>query len=326
MLKTVGRGPGSFWPGLSLAALAWSGCLGDAAQAPKAPVPGGQPAPSVNASRWTIGVYAGRSLFELAPPENVPNPALTASDVTDMDVDIVAYPFLVSHARGYYLFFKMMNRKANQCAIGLAESSDGFRWRYRKIVLREPFDLSYPCVFQWHGEYYMVPEAHTQTSLRLYRASHFPEEWTYERDLLTGDTYLNPSIAEYQGTWWMFTGRPGNDASRLFYAPDLKGPWTEHPKSPIVRNDLHTARPGGRPVVIDGTLYRLAQDCSPTYGHQVRAFQVLEITTTTYSEKLIDTPLIQKTGRGWNADAMHHVDLHPFGQGRWIAAVDAQGN
>jgi hypothetical protein len=314
-----------FWVARGVAVLALGGCAGETPTAPASPPAAVRSQPAAKSSHWTIGVYTGPSLFRLAPPEAIRNPVLTAADVTDMDVDIVAYPFIMVQDSRYYLFFKVMNKKANQCAIGLAESGDGLRWTYRRIVLREPFDLSYPSVFRWHDEYYMVPETHTLTSLRLYRAVHFPDQWAYEGDLLSGDHYINPSIVQHQGSWWMFTGRSGNETSRLFYAPDLKGPWTEHPKSPIVEKDLHTARPGGRPVVIEGTLYRLAQDCAPTYGHQVRAFQVTEITKTTYRETLVETPIIQKTSRGWNAEAMHHVDLHRVAENHWIAAVDALG-
>ena len=107
--------------------------------------------------------------------------------------------------------------------------------------------------------------------------------------------------------------------------PDLKGQWNEHPLSPIVAKDLNIARPGGRPLVIDGTLYRIGQDCYPTYGNQVFAFQITDISTTTYKEKMIDTPLVKATSKGWNADAMHHVDLHQLSKNKWIAAVDGLG-
>jgi hypothetical protein len=88
---------------------------------------------------------------------------------------------------------------------------------------------------------------------------------------------------------------------------------------------LRTARPGGRPFVIDGKLYRLGQDCYPRYGYQVRAFQVTDISPTTYSETMIDTPLVKATSKGWNAEAMHHVDAQQTGKNRWIAIVDALG-
>jgi hypothetical protein len=105
----------------------------------------------------------------------------------------------------------------------------------------------------------------------------------------------------------------------------LKGPWTEHPLSPVVKKNLDTARPAGRPFVIDGTLYRLGQDCDPTYGNQVHAFQITDISPTTYAEKMIDTPVVKASSRGWNAEAMHHVDAHQIGKHNWIAAVDALG-
>jgi hypothetical protein len=40
---------------------------------------------------------------------------------------------------------------------------------------------------------------------------------------------------------------------------------------------------------------------------------------------MIPTPLVKATGEGWNAQAMHHVDLHQLSNGRWLAAVDAKG-
>ena len=123
----------------------------------------------------------------------------------------------------------------------------------------------------------------------------------------------------------MFTAAPGNDTLRLFHAPELKGPWAEHPQSPIVKKDLHTARPAGRPLVIDGMLYRLGMDCSPTYGSQVRAFEITDIGPNRYAEKMVEKPLVKATSKGWNALAMHHVDALQTGTNKWIAVVDALG-
>ena len=84
----------------------------------------------------------------------------------------------------YYLFFTAKNDLTVEYrGIGLAESKNGVNWEYRQIVIKEPFVLSYPYVFKWQDDYYMIPEAHTETSVRLYRATDFPYKWTYERDL-----------------------------------------------------------------------------------------------------------------------------------------------
>lgn len=276
-------------------------------------------------SIWTIGIYTGPSPFQLSPPANVRNPVLTAAVVNDLNVDIVAHPFMIVTDSLYYMFFTAKDGKTDKGGIGMAESRNGIDWKYRQIVIHEPFVLSYPYVFKWQNDYYMIPEAHTETSVRLYKAVEFPEKWKYEGDLLTGDTFISTTVIRYKEMWWMFTMRSGNETLRLLYAPDLKGPWTEHPQSPIVKKDLNTARPGGRPFIIDGILYRLGQDCYPTYGNQVHAFQITDISTRTYAEKMIDTPLVKASSKGWNAEAMHHVDVHQIGKNRWIAVVDALG-
>ncbi len=285
-----------------------------------------QTARTASENIWSIGIYTGTSPFQLAAPAGVANPVLTPAAVTDWKVNIVAHPFMVISGSKYYMFFTAKNDLGKeQSGIGLAESKDGFRWEYKRIVLKEPFVLSYPYVFKWQNDYYMIPESYTEKFVRLYRARSFPNEWTYERDLLTGDVFISPSVVRYADLWWMFAGGLGNDTLRLFFAEDLKGKWREHPLSPVVK-DLNTARPAGRPVVIDGVLYRIGQDCYPTYGNQAFAFRVGEISTTKYREQMLAAPLVRATSKGWNADAMHHVDLHQIAKDQWIAAVDAKGN
>ncbi|MFB3826805.1 MAG: hypothetical protein ACE15B_08545 [Bryobacteraceae bacterium] len=276
--------------------------------------------------QWTLGIYTGKSPLELRPARTLKNPVLTGADVTDMNVDTLAHPFLVIKDRRYYVFFTAKDLKSDKGGIGLAESSDGVRWKFRRTVIREPFVQSHPYVFLWQGDYYLIPEAHTETAVRLYRATSFPDQWKYVGNLLEGEHYISPTLARYQDTWWLFTSPGGsNDTLRLFYAADLRGPWKEHPLSPIVKKDLRTARPAGRPFVFGGALYRLGQDCYPTYGRAVRAFRITDISPTVYAETMVETPLVEASGTGWNSHAMHHVDAQQTGKGQWIAVVDARG-
>jgi len=283
------------------------------------------PQPSTAQSHWTIGIYTGPSPLQLSPPENVRNPVLTGADVNDQNVDSVAHPFMVVEGSRYYMFFTAKDLKTDKGGIGMAESTNGREWHYRQIVLRAPFVVASPYVFKWQNEFYMVPESHTQTVVRLYKATAFPDKWEYQKDLLTGDHFVCPTLVRYKDMWWMFIGVEGNETLRLFYAQDFMGPWTEHPLSPVVKKDPHTARPAGRPFLLDGKLYRLGMDCVPTYGYQVHAFQITDLSTKTYAEEVIDAAVVKASGQGWNADAMHHVDAHQIGSNQWIAAVDALG-
>jgi hypothetical protein len=273
---------------------------------------------------WSIGIYVGHSPLGLYATEHVDNPVLTAEHVTDVPAGFVADPFLFRKDEIWYMFFEVLNTQTNQGDIGLATSDDGMQWTYRQIVLDEPFHISYPYVFEWEGTHYMVPEAWDAGSVRLYKAVDFPTEWSFVATLLEGG-HTDPSLFFHGGRWWLFTAET-NDVLRLYYAEDLIGPWVEHPASPVVQGDANIARPGGRVLVTNGRIVRFAQDCEPTYGNQVRAFEIVELSTTSYRERELDeNPILAASGEGWNALGMHNVDPQPLGEGRWLAAVDGQG-
>ena len=273
---------------------------------------------------WSIAIYTGDSPFDLRPAEGVPCPVLTARDVTDTDADYVADPFMVKEGDTWCMFFEVVDKTTGDINIGLATSSDGRKWAYRQIVLDEPFPLSYPYVFKWDGQYYMVPESASAHGIRLYRAMDFPLRWEHVQNLLEG-VFADPTLFRHGETWWLFASRyPGLFSDlRLYYADDLTGPWREHPKSPIRTNDADRARCGGRVLAHDGRLFRFAQDGHPYYGNAVRAFEIKTLTRTDYQEvEIQDSPILTASGRGWNATGMHTLDLHKRDDGRWIACVD----
>lgn len=275
-----------------------------------------------NEMEWSIGIYSGQSPFDLVSREKL-NPVLTAKDVTDVRARFVADPFMIAEGSAWYMFFEVMNVNTKQGDIGLATSSDGLKWKYERIVLDEPFHLSYPYVFKWKSVYYMVPESHQAHSVRLYKAEHFPLKWSPIATLLHGD-FADPSVVRYRGKWWIFVAHvQGNNVLRLYYANTLKGPYAEHPKSPIVLGDANIARPGGRILVLGDRIYRYAQDDLPSYGNQVRMFEIVDLTPTRYKEREVNSgPVLRASGSGWNAEGMHHVDPHQTRDKKWIASVD----
>jgi hypothetical protein len=114
-----------------------------------------------------------------------------------------------------------------------------------------------------------------------------------------------------------------HDTLRLYYADHLRGPWHEHPQSPIIAGNAHIARPAGRVVVAENSVIRYTQDCVPIYGAQVRAFTITTLTRTQYAEQLCTTqPILTGSGTGWNQAGMHHLDPHRLPDGRWLACVD----
>ena len=273
---------------------------------------------------WSIGIYEGSSPFDLSDPDNISNPVLTNKDVIDIDASFIADPFMVFKNGKYTMFFEALNRETNQGDIGYAESTDGRHWEYRKIIIDETFHLSYPYIFEWNDDYYLIPESYQDLSVRLYKAISFPDKWEHVGNLLTGYRYIDPSIFRHNDKWWLFVTTPYNDVLNLYYSSNLLGEWKPHPMNPIVKFDKNVARPGGRVITDNGQLYRLTQDDDPSYGIQVFAFEITELSEKSYAEKIVsENPVVTMSGKGWNAAGMHHVDLHKIGN-KWIATVDGR--
>jgi hypothetical protein len=236
----------------------------------------------------------------------------------------VADPFMLKVDGLWNMFFEVLNQLNNLGEIGLATSRDGLVWQYRQIVLREPFHLSYPYVFLWQNDYYMIPETLGANAVRLYRATRFPTEWVLVQDLIPS-AQADPSIFRWEDRWWLFTcPKPyQHDTLALYYTDNLTAPWTEHPRSPLISGNRSIARPGGRVLQHDGQLIRFTQDCVPIYGKQLRAFAVTELNSTAYTEhEVAQSPVLVPEGDGWNATGMHHVDAHRLDDGTFLACVD----
>jgi hypothetical protein len=276
---------------------------------------------------WSIGIYAGPSLQTLTPHPAARNPVLTRHEVTDIPAAFVADPFLVRDGDGWVMFMEVMNAETQRGEIGLARSADGVEWRYEGVVLREPFHLSYPYVFESDGRHFMVPETIEAGAVRLYAADRFPSAWRYVRDLIPG-VFADPSVFECDGSWWLLCcGNPdAHDMLNLFSSPTLEARWREHAIHPLIKQDKGRARPAGRVALSEGTPIRFAQDCRPQYGTAVRAFRVTELTLMTYAEiELGLGPILGPGQENWNRLGMHHLDPHRSNEGSWLACVDGRG-
>jgi hypothetical protein len=296
--------------------------------------------PSAPAGRteavWSIGIYVGVSPLELQSPPQLTNPVLTRANVTDVRALFVADPFMIRVDDKWHMFFEVYNKANRKGEIGYASSANGITWEYKQIVLSELFHLSYPCIFEWKDDFYMIPESRAAGEVRLYRAAQFPLQWEYVTTLLSAP-YADSTIFRFEDRWWLFTDASDgfrmrhreselgfrHDTSRLFHADDLTGVWHEHPKSPIVSRDPHIARPGGRVFAGNNSLIRFGQDCYPSYGKRLFGLRITQLSPTCYEEcEIGDRPVLTASGSGWNRDGMHHVDVHPSGDGLLIACVD----
>jgi hypothetical protein len=275
--------------------------------------------------RFGIAVYQGDSPTQPRPLATGDYPVLTMSDVSDVRAKFIADPFVVRDEGNWWMFSEVYNLDTKLGEIALAYSSDGYRWDYQQIVLREPFHLSYPFVFKHEGAFYMIPESGNDNSVWLYRATSFPTHWVRDTQLLEG-VHLDSTLIQYEGRWWIFASDMTMGNLNVFYADDLRGPYQPHTMNPVVRDNKTFARPGGRIIIHDGKLIRFGQQDTPKYGLAVHALQVTKLTPEDYSESLLhDKPILSGHGKCWNKARMHHIDPIQMDDGTWHFIVDGGG-
>jgi hypothetical protein len=268
---------------------------------------------------WSIGVYTGESPFILK--EYNDNPVLSAKDVKDKYIYFIADPFLFNHNNKTYMFFEMLNAKTGLGEIGVASSMNCTQWSYEKTALSEDFHLSYPLVFKWKQDYFMIPETMQKNAVRLYISKKFPYEWKHEMNILEHKPYRDSTIFYYNNKWWLYTTYDDYNL-RLYYSDIIISKnWYEHPSSPILKGRY--ARPGGRVIFYNNRIIRFSQDSFPYYGCRVIAYEVKVLTTTEYIEELIEpNPFMAPSGKGWNKSRVHHVDCYEMESNKWVVAVD----
>ena len=278
--------------------------------------------------RWAISIERVDHPLALDAPASAPT--LTAADVDDVPAAFVADPFLAHDGQTWHVLFEILNRRRGKGEIGLATRAPDGHWAYRGVVLRRPAHLSYPFVFHAEGEWWLCPESGEAGGIDLYVAEEFPTTWRWHTRLVEGPDLADPTLFFREGWWWLYAEsgrRPPWGHLRLFGAPALDGPWTEHPCSPLTHGDPTHARPAGRPLEIDGRLIRLAQDCSRGATRtRVRGVEVTELDRDRYAEQLLAAPVLAPDPASrWCAAGTHHLDARRDLEGGWLVAYDGCG-
>jgi hypothetical protein len=202
-----------------------------------------------------------------------------------------ADPFLFEKDGKTYLFLEDLRYSEGRALISCCElNPDGTHGPIVE-VLRRPYHLSYPFLFEQDGQIYMIPETKGNRTVELYRATNFPNEWTLESVLLDNIYAVDATIHQSEGKYWMFVGisngRYSNcDELGIYFADALKGPWKPHPANPVV-SDVRRARPAGALFRDQGRLIRPSQDCARAYGYAIVFSEVITLSETEYDERPI---------------------------------------
>lgn len=202
-----------------------------------------------------------------------------------------ADPFGAHVGDDLHVFFEDYDQREGRGTIAhVAFGPDGTSTE-PETVLDVGVHASYPYLIEDQGETFMLPETSAARELILYRARDWPRGWRAEVTLLPDFPAVDASVTRVGDRWWMFaTSADLGPTHNLFiwHAPALTGPWEPHELNPV-KTDARSARPGGTPFVVDGTLYRPSQYCVGGYGAQLTICRVDTLTTRSFSETPVAT-------------------------------------
>lgn len=157
-----------------------------------------------------------------------------------------------------------------------------------EVAIERPYHLSYPFVFEADGSHFCIPESAAARRVDLYRMGDAPWEWSMERTLIDGISLLDPTLVEWNNSWWLFGTAAGKDKGadlHIWSAKHFTGPWHPHQHNPV-KSDARSSRPAGRFLILGDRLIRPAQDCSKSYGARVVLNEIVSLSHDRFEERV----------------------------------------
>lgn len=200
-----------------------------------------------------------------------------------------ADPFVWMYKGSYYIFCEEKLYSSDQGHIACLTLDREMNLLDNRVVLEQPYHLSYPFIFEHQEKIYMIPETEENHAIELYRCLDFPHHWTLEKTLISNIQAVDPTLLQAHGKWWLFVnlreGKKTWESLHLFYADHfLSDRWIHHPRNPIIK-DIRSSRPAGRIFQHNGEWIRPSQNCSVRYGYAINFNRISALTESEYSEQ-----------------------------------------
>ncbi|MBQ8065423.1 MAG: family 43 glycosylhydrolase [Prevotella sp.] len=240
--------------------------------------------------------------------------------------------FLFAKDDTLYLFYELQHWD-DPGVIAMRKTKDLRSWSEPVVVLRQPFHLSFPYVFEDNGQVYMVPESQESDAIHLFRADNkeltsFSKVRTLLRQERTEGIHYNYNdshIYRQDGVYYLFTSyqKDWMYYQELYTTDDLlAGTFRPHPKSPVCKSN-EFGRNGGSLLHFNGHLLRVTQDCHSDYGDNVSLMAIDILTPDDYREHVFQRNVLP--ANGIFRDGGHQLNIARF-KDRYVYATDYKQN
>ena len=204
-----------------------------------------------------------------------------------------ADPQLIVQDKNNHVFFEEFSNLENKGVIcTMIINEEGYS--EPKKIIEESHHLSYPHVFKFDNQFYMIPESSQKKTIDLYKCEEFPHVWKFKKSLMKNVVATDSTVYYHNKKWWLFSGMAmmeGASSSEelfLFYSDDpTSTEWIPHIQNPI-SSDVRNARPGGHIFKYNNKLLRPSQNSMKGYGFGINLNEIIELNENMFKEKQIN--------------------------------------
>lgn len=170
-----------------------------------------------------------------------------------------SFPF-VENGREYIFAEIMDDANGEKGTIGVFDLHDkkGF-----VEIINEPFHMSFPNVFKFKNEIYMMPETSESNQLRLYKAVEFPYKWKFQSVLFDDITVVDTVIVKTESDIMYAIGQELPEKNNVLFKIDTI---TWKAERLELKGNYVNKRPAGNFIQYDNGIYHALQECGRVYG------------------------------------------------------------
>ena len=165
----------------------------------------------------------------------------------------------------HYLFCEAFNVKEQKGEIAVSVLEDG-NWSIPQVIISNNYHMSYPCVFKYGNDIFMIPESQENNTLELYKSEAFPFQWKKVANLAEGEKYADATVFGYNEELYIITYKSKERNAILF---KLSIPNYTIKQIKDIHYTDNIGRPAGTIIRVENKVYRPSQDCRNTYGERV---------------------------------------------------------
>mgnify|MGYP006092504589 CR=1 FL=1 len=235
-----------------------------------------------------------------------------------------ADPFVVKRKNFHYIFFEDYSLKNKRGLISCIEINKKNKLKYSKGIVKEKFHLSFPFIFYYNKNYFMIPESSKNNSVRLYKCTKFPDKWKFVKKIIKNVDLVDPIIFKWKNNWILVASKAKNEFLYnklcIYIAKNpLSTNWKPLNSNPVIESNI-LGRNAGLIKESNNRIFRISQAYLPgNYGAFISINKILSILKNKYQERNIKkiSPVHEKNIKGIHT-LNYAKNFTVFDYSKWI--------